>query len=149
MDQKNHNTEITISQEYPPEYIYKKCVEKWGVDYVKDNIAFTYGDTIFFAKGSDRLPEDLFVHEMTHTKQHREYPGGRDAWWDRYLIDDQFRLSQELIAYRNQYRWVVQNMKSPAKRFEYLMYMAQALSGKMYGNIISKLEAIQEIRKGV
>jgi len=132
----------SISTQKPPAHIYDKAVEKWGVDFNK-GIVFTYGDTIHSA---GPIPKDLMVHELVHVKQHREYPGGPDMWWERYLEDDKFRYEQELEAYRKQYQWVKNNVKDREKVHKHFMHYAQCLSGSMYGKLVTLQEAMKQIK---
>lgn len=136
---------MIITNTPPPEWIVRAVKEKWGVEFEKGGVAFTYGDTVHIAEGG--IPEDLKHHEAVHIRQQAEY-GSAEEWWKRYLTDDQFRLGQELEAYRTQYKWVVQNIKGPNKRFEYLRHYALSLSGGMYGKTMPFFQAIQEIRRG-
>lgn len=131
-----------ISTRKPPAHIYDPCVEKWGVDFNK-GIVFTYGDTIH---SKDPIPRDLMVHELTHVRQQREIEGGADAWWEKYLSDDEFRLSQELEAYRKQYQWVKNNVKDRNQQAKDLQFFAQCLSGPMYGNLMTQREAMKAIK---
>lgn len=99
---------------------------------------FTYGDFIYaphLAPGTE-LAGHLNVHEQVHMCQQKEI-GGPEVWWDRYLTDVDFRLEQEVEAYRAQYQFVL-NLYSPKneglKRF--LFDLACDLSGPLYGNMI-------------
>lgn len=132
---------MRITNERPPEWILE-AVKKWGVDFDKGNIAFAYGDAVHIGRGS--IPPDLAAHEAVHLRQQA---GNPDAWWKRYLSDDQFRIDQELEAYRVQYQWVLQNVKNTNKRFEMLRHYANDLSGGMYGKTMPLIVALQEIRK--
>lgn len=131
-----------ISTQKPPAHIYDKCVEKWNVDFDK-GIVFTYGETIHSKRP---IPKDLMVHELVHVRQHREYPGGKDMWWERYLEDPMFRYHQELEAYRKQYQWVKDNIKDRNKAFKHLIHYADCLSGPMYGNMVTIKQATEDIK---
>lgn len=100
---------------------------------------FAYGN-IIYNPSRLRLPKDVIIHEEVHEKQQSEI--GVSEWWERYLEDDRFRLEQEIEAYREQYRFRGEDE-------EYLDKLADILSGSVYGNIISKEEAKNEIRKCV
>lgn len=114
--------EYNISQLPPP--VYKKAQEKFGVDFYK-GIVFTYGNTIHVANG--KLSPDLLVHELVHVKQQAEYPGGKEAWWDRYFEDNTFRFDQEIEAYQAQYRKVCMMTKDRNKRYKDLLFFAKSL----------------------
>jgi len=132
---------INFSNTLPPNGIYDRDREKWGVEFETGAI-FTYGDTIYC---KFELPEDLIAHEKTHVKQQLEYDGGPNAWWRRYFRDDEFRLDQEVKAYRRQYSWAKSNLNRD-EVFRILKHSAKSLSGPMYGNLIGFQEAIDLIK---
>jgi len=121
-----------------------KIVEAWppNIEQIKKIFdltgkepAFAYGDILYSPYGN-KIVDHLWVHEKTHQKQQGEDPAG---WWNKYLIDPQFRLSQELEAYRNQFSFY--KSKNPAW-MTFLRKIAGDLSGPMYGNLLSLNEAI-------
>lgn len=131
-----------IEYTLPPIDLYKKAVDKFGVDWHK-GVIFTYGSTIFT---KFELPNDLLKHEETHVRQQMTYKGGKDAWWERYLDDPDFRQSQETEAYQRQYRWAKENIKDRNQVFNILRHCAKDLS-RMYKLDISFEEAISLIQK--
>lgn len=98
---------------------------------------FAYGDRIYCPSGAD-LPPNLIVHEQTHFDQQRN-AGGPDAWWRRYLDDPEFRLDQELEAYRAQYA-ALAGLPRPERR-RYLAHFCKTLASSMYGGLVSKEQA--------
>lgn len=86
------------SKEKPP--VYDRCVEQFGVDWRK-GVIITYGDTIHCRW---KIKEPKLTHEKTHIQQQLEY--GVEEWWNRYFIDEKFRLDQELEAYLNEIEWI-------------------------------------------
>lgn len=126
--------------DYPPEGIYEKCRELWGVDFDRGTV-FTYGDTIHSKRP---LTEDLIQHELTHVRQQTAI--GKEKWWDEYFSDDHFRYTQELEAYRAQYKWVRDNVKDRNIQARLLDSYARLLSGEMYGNIMTWNEAVSVIK---
>lgn len=107
-------------------------------------VIFTYGHILY---NPDRggLPEHLMVHERTHKDQ--QYAMGVEAWWGKYLEDDKFRLSQEIEAYRNQYKYIVKNFKDRNVVNKMLLSIARDLSSEIYGNILTKDEALKVIKE--
>jgi hypothetical protein len=101
-------------------------------------LVFTYGDTIYSPLGTN-IPDNLMVHEQTHEKQ-QKIPS---EWWTRYLQDINFRLEQELEAYKNQYEFY--KKKNPLNWFPFLSAIATDLSSNAYGNIITYQEALDKI----
>lgn len=131
---------MKILKENPPNYgIVSKTFDLSG-----KKVVFTYGDTIY-NPGGYNIPPDLIVHEEIHSKQQGSEPG---KWWDRYLTDVIFRLTQELEAYHSQYKFV-DSMSVPKRVVKnFLTKLALDLSGPMYGNIITAGEAEIKIKSG-
>ena len=132
------STEYTISHELPP--VYDRCVQLWGVSF--KNTVFTYGNTIHT---KNDLSNDLLAHELVHVRQQTKMD--KDEWWMRYFADPQFRLEQEVEAYRAQYKWFVNNLTDREGIAKMLVWLASLLSGEMYGKIISRGEAIKLLSK--
>ena len=87
----------------------------------------------------------LLAHEEIHEKQQEEY--GVQKWWDRYLIDKDFRLSQELEAYRAQYEFFTRSNKDRNIQYRFLVALAVDLASEMYGDIIKVYDAIERIKQ--
>ena len=107
---------------------------------------FTYGDCIFNPSNLP-LTQDLIIHEMQHAKQQAQNETVAKLWWMRYLTDPWFRVTQEAEAYGAQYRYICTQVKDPNQQLKYRMELAGHLSSAMYGNAISKSEAMILIRK--
>lgn len=132
--------EYKLSNEKPP--VYDRCVEKFGIQW--ENTIFAYGDTIH-AQYPERLGKDIIEHEIIHLKQQADV-GGVDIWWERYFADDKFRLAQEIPAYQRQYR-VLREYTDKNELIRHVYFWASNLSGKGYGFLISRDEAIKLITK--
>lgn len=129
---------MKISKQYPPNYndIYVRFP---AVEVLKP--IFCYGDTIYNPFDVVITP-DLEVHEAVHMRQQGELP---DVWWYKYFTDDTFRLQQELEAYGEQYAFIKPHMRG--KMLEWgLDNMASALSGELYGRLMTYGEARSKIR---
>lgn len=135
--EKKEVPKITLSTEIPD--IYYRLKNAFGVDW-NDCIIICDGDTIHCKR---EVPPEKLVHEVEHVKRQKIY--GKDLWWDRYLTDKDFRLNEELIAYRAEYAFIVRNIRDRNARFAFLYEMARSLSGHTYGNIITGSEAMKEI----
>lgn len=98
---------------------------------------FAYGDKIYSPHASE-LPEHLLVHERVHFGQQRA-AGGPEAWWRRYIDEPQFRLDQEVDAYRAQYAFV-SGLSRPQRR-ELLAHICKSLASGMYGSLVTKEQA--------
>lgn len=106
-----------------------------------DNIAdicYTYGPICFSPR---ELSRDLVVHESVHVTQQGDKP---DEWWDRYGDDVDFRYSQELEAYRAQYKYIL-SVSSRAIAFDHAKRLARDMSSHMYGSMCTFNQALQDI----
>lgn len=106
-------------------------------DLIGFNPVFTYGDKLYNPTGLE-ISKDLMIHEEVHEKQQKIL--GIEQWWVMYLDNPTFRLEQEVEAYKAQYQFLktVFNRKG---RFTALNVLADNLSSKLYGNLISKSTA--------
>jgi hypothetical protein len=128
---------MRIVHERPP--VWEECVARFGIT-PEAHVVFAYGDSIYNPTGSV-LTADVIHHEMVHERQQDGDP--RD-WWDKYLVDDDFRFEQELEAYGAQYKFI-RERKNPRMAWLYLQHFADALSSSMYGNMIGKIAAAKAI----
>lgn len=131
------STSIKIKKkaDYPPNY--NEIVKYFDVRGRK-TIVFTYGDTIYCPSGNLDLSPDLEAHEAVHIVQQKRV-GGPKKWWDRYYTDMEFRLSQELEAYQEQYKHA-KKVSRPYARF-LLRSVSKDLASGMYGKMLTKEEA--------
>jgi hypothetical protein len=102
-------------------------------------IIYAYGGKIYAPDSSNDLSYDLHEHERVHFQQQERY-GGSEAWWDRYLSDVQFRLDQEVEAYRAQLAYVDAHFGRTSRRHA-RDYICSTLASAMYGNLVSKKQA--------
>lgn len=109
---------------------------------IPKNAVFTYGDTLYNPQGG-HVDEHLMRHEETHTRQQGIDP---DGWWKRYVSDPEFRLSQEVEAYHNQYMSFCKTNKDRNNQTRFLMRLAKDLSSPMYKLGVSMHSSMQMIR---
>lgn len=99
---------------------------------LNDGTIFAYDNTIYT---SNDLPNDFIEHEKVHLKQQNTI--GCDNWVALYMRNKEFRLKQELEAYRYQ----LSVIKDKNKRSKAKTEFAKILSSEMYGNMVSEEEA--------
>jgi hypothetical protein len=129
---------VKVIRDYPPNI--EAIRQTFGAAAVQ-NAVFTYGDTVYIPNANITMPAHLETHEAVHIEQQGDDPAG---WWDRYLDDPQFRLDQELEAYRAQYQYLIKHASRPSRRLV-LARISKDLGGRLYGNIITPAEAKREI----
>lgn len=131
---------MEIRHAYPPNY--KQVAKVFGRNAIS-NAVFTYGNTIYSPRGNP-IAGHLLHHEQVHMKQQR---AGAEEWWHRYLVDPEFRLSQELEAYREQYKFIKTNYGREDRRV-LLKHIVKDIASPMYGSMITKELAKQLITEG-
>lgn len=105
-------------------------------------IVFTYGD-IIYNPDCGFINDPLMRHEETHCKQQGTNPAG---WWERYLQDPAWRVTQEVAAYRRQFKAIKKLTNDRERRHAWLCKLAGDLSGPMYGSPIPFQKAFQAIK---
>ncbi len=111
------------------------------------NLIVTYFDAIY---ANAPIPEDYYIHEMVHfvRQGNGENESLARTFCIKYCEDKAFRYQEELMAYREQWKFVVQKMKfNKAKAFDVARYFATELSSQKYGNICSFHQALADIIK--
>jgi len=129
---------------YTPPPVYERARAKFGIDFKRDRLVMVYGDTIHQSFQEPMTP-DLLNHELVHVRQQAAYPGGADAWWERYLADRDFRVSQELEAYQTQHQWASKHYGRRERR-NLLDHCARDLSGHIYGKAMTFAQARDRIQ---
>jgi len=118
--------------EKPP--IYPLLEQHFDISW-DDGIIITYGENVYCK--NVLLPAKV-VHESVHVDQQLAY--GIQKWWNRYIADEQFRLSQELEAYSAEVAWIKKNVKDRNEKFRMIRQICFDLSSPIYGRIISYKE---------
>lgn len=115
-----------------------------AIDKVFPNLSrviFAYGDVIYNPDNA-RVDKPMIAHEEVHQVQ--QDACGIEAWWEAYLRDPQFRLAQEIPAYRRQYQ-VAKAMMGDKLKPGYAEALAKSLSSATYGDCTTYEEALSFI----
>lgn len=100
-------------------------------------VIFTFGQTIYNPSAVQVSPA-LRSHESVHAQRQGTDPAG---WWASYLDDPKFRLEEELIAHRAEYRAFRSWTKDRNAVARELDLIARRLSGPLYGGLLSHAAA--------
>lgn len=130
---------MRVNQTKPP--IYNSVIEAFDID--ESTVVMTYGDHVYTPTGM--LTPDLILHEGVHVGQQNKYPGGPDAWWEKYLTDPLFRYLQELEAYRAQYKYIARGVTDRNSKARIGAHLAWQLSSAQYGGCVKQHEAYTDI----
>ncbi len=129
-----------VIHEFPPNI--EKVAARLPDSVRTPGVVFAYDGSIYFPQGADGvtfLPQDIIVHENVHFVQ-QAANGGAEPWWDLYLVDVEFRLEQEIEAYRAQLEYIDAHNNRDSRRW-YLKEITRQLSSSLYGNILSPKQA--------
>ena len=129
-----------VIRERPPNY--EKIVAAFP-DAAKPGVIFAYGGFIF-APGEVAVPPQLQAHERVHLLRQGADP---DGWWDRYINETHFRLTEELLAHRAEWREFERRTWNPTARAIALQQIAAKLAAPLYGGLISVEEARRKIQE--
>lgn len=110
------------------------------------NTIFAFGDRIFVPSGN-QLPPELLAHEQVHGYRQTESAGGIDKWWRKYLEDEVFRQTEELVAHAVEYRAYCTTSQDRNDRSRYLSQMARRLASPLYRLGMTEREATGMIKK--
>ena len=135
---------MKISSDFPPVW---PALQKHFPGLEKYRPIATYGDTIYNPFGV-YIDPSLMAHEEKHMRQQMPLTDRPELyiqiWWENYLKYPEFRLSQELEAYRAQYAYAKAHYNRAQCR-QLLDFISSALSSSLYGNLITKQQAKERI----
>ena len=132
---------MKIVKAFPPNY--SEICKKIPAVKLKKSIVFCYGDTIY-SPSNDKLSADLIAHEEVHQRQQQKM--AVELWWEQYLTNVDFRLMQEVEAYRRQVLIINENYGRDQRR-KLTKGIIKDLCGEMYGKIVSPETAKQLIKE--
>ena len=108
------------------------------------DIIIAYGDKIY--SPNKQITHDLLVHEMVHCERQGYNERIAERWWERYMLDKEFRLAEEILAYRQQYLYCCRVYTDRNRRHKILHSLAKELAHERYGKLCSHSEAMQFLR---
>lgn len=131
---------MRILKERPPNY--PAIVAAFPILSHRRGIIYAFGDAIFNPDGITVTPA-LHAHESAHAERQRGlFPAaGPDGWWSAYLADPSFRLEEEIIAHRVEWRHFLSEGHGRKERRAYLAQMASRLSSPLYGGLTTAARA--------
>jgi len=135
---KNGGVKIKKQKLFPYYELYK---ETFPID--KETI-FVYKDTIYTDIPREKIPFDIYYHELEHLRSQQEI--GADIWVERYINSQKFRLQEELRAYRYQLKMVLETTGDKQEHFNILTESARNLSSPLYGNLVKYQQAIDLLK---
>jgi hypothetical protein len=112
-------------------------------------VMFAYDGKVYFPGSQKKhLTRELDAHERVHIVRQIDYVGGPEAWWDRYLRDEEFRYNEELLAHRAEYKQFCARHINPLKRAQALRMMAARLASPLYAAGVTVAKATADLLAG-
>ena len=103
-------------------------------------VIFTWGDTIYNPNGVEISPS-LKAHEGVHFSRQTNDPAKIAAWWDTYLVDPEFRISEELPAHRAEFKAFCVHHKDRNHQSQMRRAIAGRFAGPLYGGLMDPAKA--------
>lgn len=107
---------------------------------------FAYGD-IIYSPGSPTLPDSLIKHEEVHQVQQLYTNGGAESWWDKYILDKEFRAKQELEAHIAEWLCMKATIKDRNEQVRQCAFVARKLANRLYGKMFTYRQAMDLLRQ--
>lgn len=118
-------------------------------------VLYCFGGKLYNPSGG-HVPPQIIAHEEVHSdrqtchywkaKDGREWTNWcPDLWWQRYIYEPEFRLSEELFAHRAEYDAFCKLTKNRKMRRDYLSEISKRLSGPLYDGMVSYQKAMKLI----
>lgn len=105
----------------------------------RHGVIFTYGERVYTGDSEPVVSPALKAHEAVHSQRQTEI--GVEKWWERYLAEDAFRLEEELLAHRAEYRAFKGWTKDRNQVAQALHQIATRLSSGLYGTMLTYQQA--------
>lgn len=122
---------------FPP--VYDRAAAKWPT--IKGRpIIFAYAPYIYCTNRAKCGPEKV-AHEAIHLARQTQNGMTPEAWWDRYLTDDDFRRQEEVLAHVAEYLFLCEKESGRGARRRNLVIIAGNLASPIYGRLFSIEEA--------
>lgn len=131
-------TEVNILDTKPP--VFEQCEAQFGINW--DNTTFAYYPDIH-TKSPLFLTDDVIQHEYIHLQRQKVI--GTEIWWEKYLADKEFRLEEELLAYRRQYNFLKGKMDRNGL-YRLVWGWSYTLASPFYGDLIEAKMAYNKIK---
>lgn len=139
---------VNIVFGFPP--IYERAAALFPIK--GREVYFAWGDTVYVTNSRKAPSDAIMAHERVHSEQQATAPAGAlqssiETWWAFYLNDPAFRLSQELPAHAAELAHRLRNASGRNDRRRLVSIVSHKLAAPMYGGLISKERAKDELLK--
>ena len=110
----------------------------------EEDIIIAYGDKIY--SPNKQITHDLLVHEMVHCERQGYNERSAERWWERYMEDKEFRLNEEILAYKQQYLYCCRVYTDRNRRHKILYALAKELAHERYGKLCTNSKAMDYLK---
>ena len=130
-----------VQVDYPPNY---QQLIKWRPVIEQRKVIFAWGQTVYNPHNIN-LTAPLMNHEAVHGIRQMEFLDVQN-WWDLYIEDPSFRLSEELLGHHAEWYTRAEVGNRPERR-KAMAEVAAKMASPIYGPMCTKKEAMRLIRK--
>jgi len=134
--------DVKVIHDYPP--VWGSVCKAFQI--IPKYAVFSYGDCVYNPSGQ-HLPDDIIEHEKVHLRQQKYSREEASLWFGKFLREPEFRISQEIEAYAEQYKYLCKQFSDRNKRFKVLHNLGSIMSGPIYNKCITCSEAMERIKK--
>lgn len=128
---------------YPPNF---EKIKRAFPMAIRLGIVFAYHDAMY-APGIKEIPYPIKCHENIHLLRQGTTIESAEAWWDEYINDPVFRLEEEILAHKAEYKALTELYPSKQQKMMCLREVAEKLAAPLYGRIIN-VKSAQLLLKG-
>lgn len=122
---------MRVIRERPPNW--DAIIAVFPLVATRPGVIFAWGEVCFAPIGTVLTPS-LEAHESVHgARQGADIEG----WWTRYLAEPAFRLAEEIPAHAEEWRVLRPTLTDRTARRWHLRQVAERLSGRLYGNLLT------------
>lgn len=115
-------------------------------------VFFAWGDKIYVTNSLKNPSAAIMAHEAVHGQQQAEMRAMSiepvHLWWTRYCSDPAFRLDQEIPAHAAELAHRLRGASGRNDRRRLVSIVSHKLASPMYGGLISKERAKDELVRG-
>ncbi len=138
-----HGMSVVLA--YPPNYA---AIQKAFDLSAGRKPMFAWGNLIYNPE-SGGLDDHVVAHEAVHCRQQLSHTGGIEGWWAQYIADPEFRLRQEIEAYKAQALSARAGIKDRNESFRYVRQLSLDLSSPLYGDQMPRSIAFRLLMAGI
>lgn len=139
----DHGDTLKVIHTFPPNW--SMIVRAFPQVQGRRGLFFCWDTAIYSPTSGVNPSAAIRAHEAVHSRRQNGDPYG---WWEEYLKSKTFRLAEELPAHQAEYLVAVEGANRHYRK-AHLALIAERLSSRLYGSMITKQEAKRLVQGSV